>query len=288
MSLMRSPNDRGTTGGSQPDLSKLRDLTEINITQRKRKQPETDCDCKKELLDFRKEVKEMLENFSKSQMEYLSSLRNDISQIMAKVNNIETTTINLASEQTKILTDISELKNRNTASEEKIKNIESDLQKISSAGKYVQSIKEEHIIQEIRNRSNRENNTIIVGVPEAPAGRFEERQECDTNAVLNALKCIIKDVPQPIKIIRLGKFKSGSNRPIKVCFSSPDISKNILRNRKNTEKNGIKIFADLTPAQQAHLKELKEKLSLRQKNGEVDLTIKYVNGVPKIITQAKN
>lgn len=152
----------------------------------------------------------------------------------------------------------------------------------------VQPINEEYLIQEICDRSDEENNIIIAGIAEAPAGKFEERQECDTLAVLNALKSITTDAPQPIKFLRLGKFKVGSNRPIKVCFSSPDISKNILRNRKNSKNNDFKVFADLTQAQQAHLKELKEKLSSRQKNGEENLTIKYVKGVPKIITLTKN
>lgn len=58
--------------------------------------------------------------------------------------------------------------------------------------------------------------------------------------------------------------------------------KTILRHRNNIKSDVIKIFSDQTPQQQAYMKTLKDELRRRIDDGDKDLTIKYVKGVPKI------
>lgn len=45
----------------------------------------------------------------------------------------------------------------------------------------------------------------------------------------------------------------------------------------------IKMYADQTPTQQQFLRSPKLELEMRTRNGEKNLMIKYIKGVPKII-----
>lgn len=287
MSAMRSP---GKGSASCSDVSKIAevDTMNINTSLRKRRKPESDCDCH----TINNEIKLMMENFTKSQMEFMSSMKNDISQVVIKVNNIQSTTDNLAIEQKKILKEISELKEKSSSSEQKIKNLEDEIAQLrtnhpKSKGD-IHIPNQEQIIQEFQDRSDREKNLIVLGIEESSIENHEDRQKHDKEKVFTVLKTIVEDTPQPLKVIRLGKYKIGSTRLIKACFSSSDIPRKILRNKNSANTKNIKVFADLTPAQQSHLKELRQQLASRQDQGETGLTIKYVNGVPKIVSLPKN
>lgn len=63
----------------------------------------------------------------------------------------------------------------------------------------------------------------------------------------------------------------------------------ILRSKDNQINPAIKVFSDQTPHQIAKFKNLKDELALRMSNGESNLKIKYIKGMPKIVeTQPKN
>lgn len=49
--------------------------------------------------------------------------------------------------------------------------------------------------------------------------------------------------------------------------------------------HGISISHDRTPRERAYLAELRATLKSRQDAGEDNLTIKFVNGAPKIVTK---
>lgn len=69
--------------GSQPDLSKLIDVGDLNIIQRKHKYPETDCKCSTKIVEIRKEIKDLFQAIVKSQEEHFDALRKDIFQTEA-------------------------------------------------------------------------------------------------------------------------------------------------------------------------------------------------------------
>lgn len=74
-------------------------------------------------------------------------------------------------------------------------------------------------------------------------------------------------------------------RPMKLCFDSQETVKIILRNKTGIKENSFRIYSDQTPYQQNFMVNLKKELKERQERGETDLTIKYIKGIPKIITQ---
>lgn len=63
------------------------------------------------------------------------------------------------------------------------------------------------------------------------------------------MSSITKDIPNPKKIFRIGKYNPDKTRRIKVCFDKPDPAMILLRNKDKTPNN-IKLFSDQTPPQQ--------------------------------------
>lgn len=151
-------------------------------------------------------------------------------------------------------------------------------------------IKSEEIIQEVLERERRRKNIIVYGITESKSTNKSERIAADVTTVSDVFRSIGVRVPDDIKLIRLSKFdptKAVSKRPIKICFQSSDIAPAILKKAKllkgSTEYTGVFISADRTPTQQKLFNAVKTELTERKSKGEVNLRIKYMNGVPKIV-----
>lgn len=61
----------------------------------------------------------------------------------------------------------------------------------------------------------------------------------------------------------------------------------ILKNKSKLPAT-INAKSDLTPYQRDQLRRLREELAERNTKGEEKLTIKYINGCPRIVKDAKN
>lgn len=140
----------------------------------------------------------------------------------------------------------------------------------------------EQIIREVHERKRRENNIIIVGIPELNSTSTQDRILKDESEILGIASMIDKNFQKPKKIFRIGKYTPGKTRRIKVCFDKSEPAMLLLRSKDKLPKN-VKIYSDQTPAQQKYFYKVKNELSLRMKNGESDLTIRYVNGIPSIV-----
>lgn len=285
MSVLRSPT--GTKpGGSQPDLSKLNytqsDLQ--NISLRKRKQPEDDITS--QFSEFREQMAGLFKDFMKMQDEKLSKISEEVSSINNSLKNLQCTTENLISEQCKIINDVADLKKTQQNTEDKLKlledKIDNNIQGPSNS-KAMSSLSCEEIVLELKERNKREKNIIITGVSELQSTNLTDRSSFDTNEVSKITDMIVTNCAKPIKTIRLGKYNPDKIRPIKAFFNTSDIVKTILRKKSNVTIDGIKIYSDQTPYQQKIMQDLKEELKTRTNEGEDNLSIKYINGVPKIL-----
>lgn len=129
-------------------------------------------------------------------------------------------------------------------------------------------------------------------------GELLERQKRCTNIVLfnlpvsdndvNSAKLIIKDlINRDVSVrsaVRVGKSNKNGIRALKVALQDSTIVSDILRSKKDPlKRKNIYISADLTSTQRSQLNRTKEELLTRKNNGEQNLKIKYINGVPKII-----
>lgn len=75
----------------------------------------------------------------------------------------------------------------------------------------------------------------------------------------------------------------GKCRSLRVIFPTSDAALHVIKNKSKLINSKIKISSDNTKMQLEHLQNLRTELQQRQINGESNLTIKYVKGVPKII-----
>lgn len=294
---MRSPdrkiNNRGV-GGSQPDLSKVDDA---QITFRKRKERDFESEDNKEMSEFRKDLMRTMVEMGKTQKDTLCQIRETVDEIKNEIKTMKVTIENVLQEQNVIKTEIAELKINSTKNNEKICGIESEINILKNSSCSSSAVlpplhdTQEEILSEYHERRVREKNVIIVGIAELEASDdVNEKKAHDKCEVLKTLRAIDMQCPDPVNIMRLGKFMPGKSRYIRVSFVLQSTVLDILRKQpKSSDKEGVsvthavRIFSDKTPSQQKYFKTLKDELSLRKNNGETDLSIKYVKGIPKII-----
>lgn len=312
MSVQRSPTGSGsnvTRSGSYPNLTKKNNTTESSdlsqITFRnKRKFAENEemiaefSDMKLEFSEMRKQMEAMQNQMTElmayitsnntKQIENFNKIGEDTAIIKEQVNNIKSTIQHITEEQVQLKSDLSNIKLSNSTMEKKIEFLESSLQNtnFTSLANSSTAKTQEEIIIELNERNQRSKNILISGIPESISNDPKERQVYDKTALCNILKTIYTSCPEPNKIFRIGKYNPDKTRLIKACFECKDTAKQILRSKPNVKNNDIKIFSDQTPQQQAYFKVLKSELECRIKNGEENLSIKYVKGVPKIISES--
>lgn len=137
------------------------------------------------------------------------------------------------------------------------------------------------IISELNERKKREYEVVIFNVPESnkPAGL--DRSSDDTEQVTASIPADILNKIPDIKPRRLGKPIQGKTRPILLYTPSPAIAREILKINPDGD-TGIKFKPSQTQKQQQHLNTLRAELNELNKDGD-SKTIKYINGVPKII-----
>lgn len=282
MSLLESTNK--SCSGSQPDLSVSSEGSAImekpQITFRKRKEPEPYLKMKEEFDSLRNEMRSFLSKFSTIQNESVASIRQDMNEIKEQLAGIKTSMDKVIEDQEKMKQDIENLKSLCSKNELKIQSLQSSSPPSQSN---VSTFSYEEMIVECQERITKRNNIIIFNIPEPSSKNSNERLEYDKNEVSKIINTIADKCCQPLKIFRIGKYNPQKPRPLKVCFENAEVALQILRNKNNQTE--FKIYSDQTYKQRKHLTQLKEELLKRQQAGEQNLVIKYIKGIPKIITQ---
>lgn len=138
------------------------------------------------------------------------------------------------------------------------------------------------IIMEAKDRSERERNVVIWGVPESGDSG------ADSGFVAEVLDHVTGIPEGGIEVVeRVGKRQESRPRPIKVRLNSLDLKIAILKAkaRLNSSKyNKIYIRSDLTVQQTDMLRAARDELRDREAKGEADLKIIYRNEEPVVIS----
>lgn len=301
MNIERTPPGHGIydtrLGGSQPNLSHVSLEEDIGIPQitirNKRKHDDDTSIIKSELSDLKKQMADMmalLTATSNLQKENIDRLCHDVATIKDDVHGFSKTIEHIIKEQETLKSDMANLKITNNNFTERFEALHCEINSIQNHLKPSASLTNdrEELMSEINERNLRAKNIIIVGIPEAASSAVAERLEHDKKEVLKIIAAIHTTYPEPERILRLGKFKAGVTRPLKVCFQADKTAKMVLRNKKNLKLDNIKIYSDQTISQRKYLEHLKKELQSRIANGETDLQIKYIKDVPKIIKTEEN
>ncbi|KOB66566.1 putative tick transposon [Operophtera brumata] len=270
MSVQRSPQGNktpvGTPGGSQsqPDLSRPSVYdTDHQVSFRKRKQTNCDCECDEVinvLKAFRVDMISALET-------NLKPMRDDISTMKYQIEDIKSSTEKLLAEHNSIRKEISQLQKTSSATEAKITSLETEIENLKITPlpqSSSQIFANESIINEMQERERRSKNIIVVGLPELTNGDDCVRNTEEINLVKKILKDALSINAKVAKVMRLGKFITGKVRPMKVILESPQVVKEILKNKNKLPEN-VRVYNDQTPTEKNVLKELSQELVRRYK-----------------------
>lgn len=185
---------------------------------------------------------------------------------------------------------ISSIEPRVSANEAKIDSLTSAVDSLRVS----KSCDPDLVIGEVNDRSLRAKNAILHGIPESTSKQVQAKIDHDRDSVTLILSSLRIEDTRIAKVIRIGKQAPGKPRPMKVTFDNA--SDAILFFKKfnfDSFKDhfpdcNISISHDRTPMERAQLAELRKSLDSRKEAGERGITIKYRNGVPKIVQQSKN
>lgn len=149
----------------------------------------------------------------------------------------------------------------------------------------------EEFLEEAAERQKRCCNLMLFGAPEDDALSENDQLDLDTKLVEELLQAA--NVPvgvDAVKLERLGKRRhaSTSARPMKITLPSNEAVLGVLRNAGTLKKQhrfkDMGVSQDRTPKQAQFYKDLKRQVQHRTQNGEKNLRIRYVRGVPRVVS----
>lgn len=149
----------------------------------------------------------------------------------------------------------------------------------------------EEIVSEISDRQRRSKNIIIYNVKEQDQqNSANDRIQKDNEQVVSILSAVLPELSVAhIRPIRLGTFATNKTRPIKIMLESDNCVGKVLRNANKLKANQrykhINISSDKTKKQIEFYNTLKSELKQRSDAGEMNLRIKYVNKIPRIVSE---
>ncbi|KAF6203362.1 hypothetical protein GE061_003780 [Apolygus lucorum] len=147
----------------------------------------------------------------------------------------------------------------------------------------------EDSMAEIEERRRRASNVILFDIPESATADAVGAAGDDLRAIEEALSKLKPEFSGLVdRFFRIGRVNQDKVRPLKVIFDSPSTATKVLATNRATHPRLLSISSDKTPTQQAYLTKLRNTLKSRMEAGENNLTIRYVSGVPRIVTLSSN
>ena len=163
---------------------------------------------------------------------------------------------------------------------ERVKALE-DMPSISAVAQQT-PMSTDDVVEELNDREYRSRNLIIFGLPEPQESSPELNKSIDLTAVRGVLTEICPlNCLAPVTY-RLGKQGKTPCRPLCVRLDSAAEVKKILQS-KHRYKGPYKISDDKTNNQRESIMQLREKLRVLHEQGQTQMTIRYIRGVPKIV-----
>ena len=188
-------------------------------------------------------------------------------------SDIVSTIIELKAEVDGLKKELIDLKNQ------RIEATDSDPQK---------KLSDDEIIAEVEERNRRANNLILFHLPESNENTGNLRKSDNLSRCINTVFPHDKmDNVSILSCIRLGKYNADKIRPLKIIFGNFPQALGAVKSYKFT--NNLYLNRDLTPRQQNLSYLVRSEYKHRKQQGEVDIVLKYYNGIPKIVKkQTKN
>jgi len=146
------------------------------------------------------------------------------------------------------------------------------------------------LIQELSERDKCSSNVIAYGFTESNSSTPQGRVADDMKSVSDVFSNLSFNIPTDAKLFRLGKNITNTPRPLKIIFKSKAEAASLLSSISEARKShvnlppGIKFVRDKSKLERKLLRQLHEELDHRKQNGEINLSINYINGIPQILS----
>lgn len=182
-------------------------------------------------------------------------------------------------DQKKLKTDVKLLKTEAEGRDGKIADLTSRLEKLEQKA----TAGPTDVINEIEERSRRENQLVIFNVPQSEAADVEVKKAHDIKQFKKVCGTMLPEaeIPEIAQVFRFGKDKD-KDRPMKVRFRDPGAADQLLAQWKEVPlkvrkaKSKMVIVKDRTPAERSHMAKQQEECNRRQNElqdkGEKDAT----------------
>lgn len=208
----------------------------------------------------------------------LDDVRAEQSKLFDLVNDQSKKLDVFDSKFTRVLTELSVLKDENKILRNNIDSLVNRV--VSLETKQLNSTSNDNAFSEFIDRQSRSKNVILFNVREPIDNSVNNSDISTVNLILRNLGVDIK----PVIVQRLGK-PNNNYRPIKVLVPSiSDVLGSTRKLKSDQIFNDAKITSDKTLQQRQHFKDLRIQLNNRLSSGDKDLTIKYIKGCPSIVS----
>lgn len=144
------------------------------------------------------------------------------------------------------------------------------------------AVSPDSIMSEIAERQKSESKVIVLNVPESKKSTGTDRLQDDREKLATLILQELSHALPKIKIRRLGKPAEGKTRPLLLDTPSPEEARMLLKAKPADGSSSI-FKHYLTHAQQRQLNSLRAELRELENSGDQSKTIKFINGVPKIV-----
>lgn len=157
---------------------------------------------------------------------------------------------------------------------QKLDSLEERVNQMVAEPKTLTTLSEDTVACELVERQKRSSNIVIFNMPDS---------DNDVNAAKEVFTNLVNKRIDIKSATRVGRENKKGLRALKITLQDSIMASEILRAKRDPLKGrNIYIAADLTPCQRAHLNKVKEELLKRKNEGEQNLILKYINGIPKI------
>lgn len=270
-----SPSSRSTT---LPPNTRSTSLNAISLSASDQSLPGnalTNNDLMSALISLRKDFLESNKALSEAQSSQFDDLKHSFERLSVQIDGLK-------AENSKLRHDVEDLSNRVAALEHK-----------EPCGQ-IASISAE-VLHETFEREKCALNVLAYGVPESSSASSAQRITDDRNA----LECILLPLGCPIhqslRLMRLGRLGQNDIRPLKIFCDSKEAAFKLHTAFVEHKRSGyslplgFRIARDKTQLQRKQLKSCHQELDNRSGKGEKDLCIRFVNGIPNVVSsQSKN
>lgn len=233
----------------------------------------TNKDILSTLLSFRQEVLASNKASSETQLSQFENLKSSFERLSIQIDELK-------AENSNLRRNLDSLSNRVATLE---LNGPCDPASISA-----------QVLHETFEREKCASNVLAYGVPESSSESPSQRITDDKCALERILLLFNCPIPQSIRLIRLGKLGQNGVRPLKIFCGSKEVALKLLNTFNEHKRSGssipldFRIARDKTQLQRQQLKSCHQELDNRCANGENDLCIRFVNGLPKVQTKNGN